>query len=392
MSQDGTTPNREAIFNAGAASIFGKQGVTLAGDKLEVKRYPENVGQNEVPHYVMFFITKRSSDIGTGEAFDTSVSIDISNANRPVLKNFSEAAFQAAVGTGVARASSNAIKSVSNLSFGAGSFLGGAAQAVGTVLSFGAGVKAAKSASANNPSKVEQTQASQSDSVRNGRDRVVLKKCIALYIPGTPSSTYKAIWQDRDIGILGGAEQYLSNIDTSGDNILNTAKSIVGNLAPAAVAIGLANTPKLEGIGDLGGLVTSSQGIAINPFRTQLFQNMGFRTFSFDYNFQPKNDKEYLEVKEIIKTFKKYMHPTLKDDRIIMGYPGEFTIAYYYKDGVNDNLFKVGNCVLTDMKISYGGTDFITFKDSGGAPSEINMTLQFTELEILTDQRIEEGY
>jgi len=53
---------------------------------------------------------------------------------------------------------------------------------------------------------------------------------------------------------------------------------------------------------------------------------------------------------------------------------------------------RLPNCALTDLKVEYGGSDFTTFKGTNGAPSEMTLQLSFTELEILTADRIEQGY
>ena len=385
MSQDGVTPeevaqrpvdNRE-VFTAGANSLRGRS------DQLTVHRYPSNVGDQDIPHYVMFFITKRSADIGTQEnrAPTTDLKIDLSNANRALIKSafVRDLLAKGSTALGLGDAFAGATKQVTQA-------VGLDVPLIGNLAQAGAGVAGAAAG----------WEAASTLFEANQRDRVTLKKCIALYLTGTPSTSYKAIWQDKDIGVIGGLGQALENIGEAADAggfISALMETFTGDSTKAgAAAIGLANAPKLEGFGDIGALVQSNEGIAVNPFRTQLFQNMGFRTFSFTYNFLPKNSGEYFEVKEIIKTFKKYMHPTLKPDKIIMGYPAEFSIAYYYGDRENRELFRIGNCALTDMQINYGGTDFITFKNLKGAPAEISMQLQFTELEILTEDRIEEGY
>ena len=42
------------------------------------------------------------------------------------------------------------------------------------------------------------------------------------------------------------------------------------------------------------------------------------------------------------------------------------------------------------MSVEYGGDIFSTFSD--GKPVEVNLTLKFKELELLTKERILEGY
>ena len=60
----------------------------------------------------------------------------------------------------------------------------------------------------------------------------------------------------------------------------------------------------------------------------------------------------------------------------------------------NDYLHKVSTCVLETMSVAYGGDRFKTFAPTGkGAPVvETTINLAFKELELITRERIEEGY
>ena len=58
-------------------------------------------------------------------------------------------------------------------------------------------------------------------------------------------------------------------------------------------------------------------------------------------------------------------------------------------------LNKISRCVLTGTSVDYGEGGFTTFRQfdpQGAAPVSINMTLSFTEAEILTKDMIIEGY
>jgi hypothetical protein len=76
-------------------------------------------------------------------------------------------------------------------------------------------------------------------------------------------------------------------------------------------------------------------------------------------------------------------------------YPSEFSIEFHSLiDGImaiNPELPKVSSCVLTSAKVTYGPDgNFNTFIDTGAA-TEYGLELQFTELETLTANRIEDG-
>ena len=65
-------------------------------------------------------------------------------------------------------------------------------------------------------------------------------------------------------------------------------------------------------------------------------------------------------------------------------------IRYFFKNGENTYFDKISTCVLKNMNVDYGGDIFSSFDD--GIPVEINLTLQFQELELLTKERIAQGY
>lgn len=393
MPIDARRPADGRNFTAGARGMVTQRSdaTEKSNAGMDVLRYPSELGSEQYPHYAVFYISKRESDIGKKEErAPANRQVDTSSQNRPWEKGGAGVRVLTAGAIGAAGGATGfgnlADKVSDNLNkAGIPSTLTRKGEVAASVVGAGVGAGALAGQAV-------------------GRDRVTLKTAIALYINNKPSVSYKASWADSDLGILGGAPQMMSDVSDivtgrEGEGFiegrLNAAKSALGNAAGAMGAFTLKNVNQglLGELGDAAGTFSAISGTAVNPFKAQLFKNMNFRTFSFDYVFLPKNESEYKEVQKIIYTFKKYMHPTLGLEKYFMGYPAEFSIEYQYRDqGRNDHLFKISSCALTDLKVEYGGSDFVTFKDSGGAPSEIAMSLSFTELELLTDERIEAGY
>ena len=366
---------------------------------LEVHRYPTDVGSDEYPNYIMFNITKRTGDIGNveveaaGAAQQAAATADRSNQNRPDKSpSFGRAIAAlgagAGAGFGVKKLIDESGEAVRSAIAKAGSF-GKPVNAVtglfSTAVGVGVGGAVATFAEKGAPGI---------KSPFDARDKVLLKTTIALHLNNKPSVSYKAQWADAELGILGGAAETFSQVKDA-EGFLETAGTLLNRAGGAAVAAGLknaANTP-LNNIGDFRSFAEANTGKAINPFKAQLFKNMEFRTFSFDYVFLPRNKAEYDSVQTIIKTFKRYMHPKFGDENFFMGYPAEFNIAYFHKAGTNyENIFKLSSCALTDLKVEYGGADFVTFKGTSGAPTEIAMSLSFLELELLSEARVMDGY
>lgn len=383
-------------FEGGAQSLHPARN---NDSTFSVHRFPSNVGEQQIPHYMMFYITKRKTDL-TGQEADT-IGRDITADNNVGLRPFlsprlADLATGAAATIGGFRVGTQGAQGATESGVGrvVESFLNAVVPGAGTAVKITAEVGVAGVAAVAAGGGVAVSRAT------GGGEKVTLKDCIALYLSGKPSASYSAIWEDKDIGIIAGMGAAAENLMTAGKNLVtgdasdaaDSFKAALGGLGSTAAVMGLNASAALPGgLGDLGSYVQASQGFAINPFKAQLFKNMGFRTFSFEYVMLPKSESEYQEVQEIIRLFKKYMHPTVDpNNAIFMGYPAEFSMAYYYKENENAELHRIGNCALTNLVVDYGGEDFITFKNSG-KPAEISLKLQFTELQLLTDKEFGKG-
>lgn len=209
-----------------------------------------------------------------------------------------------------------------------------------------------------------------------------LKTAIALHVPNQLSIRYGMQWSEDDtfaLAAAGTAATELAKAVESKDakNLSEPAKAIVANLA-------LSKGPN-------AGALSAATGLAANPRKEQVFKGVDFRTFQFDYQFFPRDEKEAENVLRIIEEFKYHMHPEFKDNNnFLYIYPSEFDISYYQAGGENLNLHRHTSCVLTEMNINYtpNGT-FTTFPN--GMPTQINVTMNFRELALLTKDKIKDG-
>lgn len=215
---------------------------------------------------------------------------------------------------------------------------------------------------------------------------------IELYVPQSPSVKYGAQWQDTELGSVMGALTQVGPGTTGLDSFL-TAAGGAGEAIGRGL-IGISDVFKSIGLNvNVGGTVEALTKKVTNPFKEQLFKTMNFRDFAFEWKFAPRNPNELKNVMDIIHTFKLHMHAGKDASDFFLIYPSEFQIEFRYRGQENQFVNKISTCALTDMKVDYGsGGSFTTFKDEGGAPSEITMQLAFKELELLTKDRIEQGY
>jgi hypothetical protein len=209
-----------------------------------------------------------------------------------------------------------------------------------------------------------------------------ISNAIALYVDGPPSVKYSMNYANKELGTLLGV---LSGSVFDSQGLVSAGAETV-----SALGASIAKLPGAFGAADIGSALSISSGTSLNPFRETVFESVDFRSFAFKYKFFPKNKKESDDVYEIIKTFKFHMHPEMSEGKLFFIYPSEFNISYYFGSEENGYFHKFATCVLENMDVSYGGEQFSSFRD--GAPTEINMSLTFRELEILTKNMVEEGY
>jgi hypothetical protein len=347
----------------------------------QVFQYPLNVGESEEqPHSVRFYINARSNSRVAENTKNVRQEnwgpLKVENQNKlltvdSTAENRLTADENKAVGkvTAIGVAAATIPKLV-------GAISKGASPLTLTVIAGGSGYLADKGA----------------DALIETTSKVRTLGAIELYVAAPPVAQYSANWENKELGALAG----MGDIFKNGIGFENLLKAVpgIGELGARGAIKAAANLPGGVGIsGELGASIDLATGKVANPYKEQLFSNMGFRQFAFNYKFNPRNKKEYDNVQRIIQLFKYHMHPEVSPNRLFLEYPSEFEIEYHYNGRENKNVSKISTCALTDVKITYGNQDaFTTIKDMNGAPAEINMQLAFTELETLTNERIADGY
>ena len=214
------------------------------------------------------------------------------------------------------------------------------------------------------------------------RQQKRLQKAIALHIPNKLNISYKMDWEAENTAAFQmaatvGTEVLKAIVPGVGSNLTGAAGAAATNIA--------LNSSQ-------GAALSASSGLAANPKKENLFKQVEFRTFSFDYQFFPRNQDEARYIRNIIKEFKLHMHPEYKDsNNFLFIYPSEFDIFYYNNGKENLNLHRHTSCVLTDLSVDYTpNSQFTSFYD--GMPTQINISMTFKELAILTKKEIEDNF
>ena len=237
-------------------------------------------------------------------------------------------------------------------------------------------------------------------SVRKTTTRIT--DSIALYLPPNVADSTSAQYEDTPTGILGVAatdivrgvkafnEDDFELIGSLGGKALKeTFQEILKNLGGGAVEALTGNEGAIP-------LANKVFGRADNPFVEVFFNTMNIRTFTYNFNFAPRNEDETMEIQQIIQLFRFHMAPDLQEvNSRYLTLPSEFDIHYMYKanDGQsyeNDYYGRIGTCVLENVTTNYTPNGVKSFAD--GAPTQITMSLTFRETEVLTKEKINAGY
>lgn len=259
------------------------------------------------------------------------------------------------------------------------------------------------------------------------------KTAIMLPMPGNLSTAYNINYADTDlIGVnntiiesLGIGEDAAAIRGEAGASTFGAALgSAVGLAAGGGAVAALVGTvigatsgslreggSGINGVaasaisqtGSLGAAVAGQRGIAVNPHKVLLFQNVGFRAHQFNYAFTPKNYAEAETLRKIIAKFKYYASPSFANDvQLIDGqggptdiragkhffkYPEYFEIRFHHPNF----LFQLGPSVIESFSVDYHPAGIPTYAREKGkepTPTQINMSITFRETDIVTKDNI----
>ena len=226
-----------------------------------------------------------------------------------------------------------------------------------------------------------------------------LKTGIAMYMPAQVEVSYKTDYTDTPMGAVTGQALNAYNAALSGDgrgfrqNVVNMDQGAI-ELAQQA-ALGIAGSiPGMTGVKEA---FEMKEGVIISDRLELAFKGVGKRDFTYNFKMIPKNQDEADMIRKIIFAFKANMLPEFEGGnragrRLIV--PNTFDIQYMYVGKTNEYLHNISTCVLQDMTVQYGGSRYKTFdaNSEGAPPVETSISLNFQEMELITRERVFEGF
>ena len=218
---------------------------------------------------------------------------------------------------------------------------------------------------------------------------------IALYMPPSVKASYNQSYDaDTETGLVGDLEAAgvaIAGAEGTSAKVEAALQGVVGGVARNAKQI-LGEFVSLAGVGDPVRFMAKRAGVAVNPRNEAFYNSPNQRTFSFAFDFWPRNEEEAIAVEKIIAIFKYNSAPGFKAGTLgsVFSTPNYWKISYMFNNGENPALNKIGACYCTDVEVDYSPDgQWTTFGD--GKPVHTKLTVNMLEDRIITKQDIEQG-
>ena len=205
---------------------------------------------------------------------------------------------------------------------------------------------------------------------------------IILPIPASLADSNNADWGQSNMnfmqaaGVQLGSDMMEGKMEDAGKGVNSMVAKLKGNpLVKQYFAAQAVNS--IAGNMSVDQVMARGSGQVLNPNMELLFKGPALRSFSYQFRFTPRFQKEAETIRTIIKAFKRNMAPESASGGANLKTPKVFEIQYLGK--AQDYLNRIKLCALKTCAVNYtaDGT-WATYND--GAPIAMTMDLSFTEL------------
>ena len=210
----------------------------------------------------------------------------------------------------------------------------------------------------------------------------------SVYLPMQPglAENSNVSWNQGDLNALDAAAANIAG---------STVKGASKGLVEAGKQLGAASGDAFSSLLGKGGITgddvaayfaqeatgknvfTRTTGKILNPNLELLFSGPGLRSFNYNYQFTPREDREAKEIRSIIKFFKKQMAPKRKG-KLFLESPNVFKLKYIFKNGQQHPfLNKIKICALQSFNVQYTPDgSYMTYDDGSMTSYTCSMTFQ----------------
>ena len=139
----------------------------------------------------------------------------------------------------------------------------------------------------------------------------------------------------------------------------------------------------------VGANLLGRAGVIVNPNLEVLFNGPKLRTFSYNFNFTPRDDREAKTIRTIIKVVKKAMAPKRRKAAIFLNVPAVFKIKYLMR-GTTEHPFlnNIKPCAMVRFNFDYTPDgSYMTYGD--GSMTSYKVSMNLAEIEPIYNDDIE---
>jgi len=129
------------------------------------------------------------------------------------------------------------------------------------------------------------------------------------------------------------------------------------------------------------GILSRTKGQVINPNMELIFNGPQLRPFNFTFKMSPRDERESITIKKIIRMFKQSMAPQRSDASLFLKAPNTFKLQFL-EGSAREHKFlpKIKECAMTGFNVNYTPDgNYATYRNS--AMVAVELSFSFQELE-----------
>ncbi len=388
--------------------VFNKTNSPLSGPLKSLEenrfststlRYPEDVGNYDKGHYVIFYIREQEiTSFPTKAGYMDDTQLNQLNGTNPGTNGFQFQNFGLPVNQATNLGSDLLNKLNSGLTQLNGATGGALSSVTGTISSAAGSIQSSinnlfgqKATSETGDSASTQSVLSNNIARIDAARRLIkttklTKEAIALYMPDTLLYQSQQNYSDLNLGGELGGQAIAAAATAKSSGVIDAIKAAAGKISQEVLN-------RVLGSQSTAALINAAAGVVQNPLLELIYTSPAFRTFQFDFVFYPRNEKEAIEVQKIIDSLRFHQSPEIGKLKNFLVAPSEFDIRFYYGGRENPNIPQISTCVLSDIQLNYAPNGFTAYEIPGqstpslggtGMPVSIQMSLTFKETVFLT--------
>jgi len=208
---------------------------------------------------------------------------------------------------------------------------------------------------------------------------------VALPIPAAVGVTEDANYSDVELGLVQHLNYNLQHSvrdhgGTISNQIAGEIKHELGNVMQSDYVAAV-----LKGVmGKSSDESRAASSMAYTKYNVKEFNNMGIRSYAFEYMLKPSSAAEAKAIKNIVEFFRDGVYP-IEEGEIAVSFPPTFMIDF----GILAGKIRTYTCYLTNCAVNYNGDGHSFFADN--EPTSTKVSLTFSETQIVTKEEALSG-